>query len=177
MTSRKSRVLAMIRWLVTFCFAVTLCSANADELHGRVVGVSDGDTITVLDAKKHQHRVRLAGIDAPEKGQPFADRSRQQLVKWIHGQDVLVDWHKRDRYGRLVGVVIAFGHDVGLEQIRAGLAWWYREYAKEQNANDRQLYELAEDDARQAKRGLWTEPQPVPPWEWRRTQRRPATAT
>jgi len=165
----------MIRWLATFFLAVALANANADELRGRVVSVSDGDTITVLDGKKQQHRVRLAEIDAPEKGQPFGDRSRQTLAKWIHGENVIIDWHKQDRYGRIVGTVIAFGHDVGSEQMRAGLAWWYREYAKEQRAQDRQLSELAEDEARQAKRGLWREPQPVPPWEWRRTSRAPTT--
>jgi endonuclease YncB( thermonuclease family) len=83
-----------------------------------------------------------------------------------------VDWHKRDQYGRLVGVVIAFGHDIGLEQGRAGLAWWYRAYAHEQRPEDRQLYELAEQEVRGVRRGLWSEPDPVPPWEWRRRKSR-----
>jgi endonuclease YncB( thermonuclease family) len=128
--------------------------------------------ITVLDAAKKQHRIRLAGIDAPERGQPFGSRSREYLAKWIHRQDVVVDWHKRDRYGRIIGIVIAFGHDIGLEQVRGGMAWWYRAYAHEQTAEDRLLYELAEDEARAAKRGLWSEGDPIPPWDWRRTRGR-----
>jgi len=160
----------MKRWMLTIAFVLVHCGASADELRGRVVSVSDGDTITLLDAAKQQHRVRLYGIDAPERGQPFADRSRQHLSKWLHGQEVIVDWHKRDQYGRLVGVVLAFGHDIGLEQVRAGMAWWYRDYAKEQQPESRQSYELAEQEARRMKRGLWSGPEPVPPWEWRRTR-------
>jgi len=113
----------MTRWLAAIYLSLSFAVSDAAELHGRVVAVADGDTITVLDSAKQQHRIRLAGIDAPEKGQPFADRSRKQLAKGIHGQDVIVEWHKRDRYGRLVGVVITFGHDLNREQIRAGMAW------------------------------------------------------
>ena len=73
-------------------------------------------------------------------------------------------------YSRTVGVVLVNGHDVNLEQVRAGMAWWYRQYAKEQTPDDRQLYELAENEARVATRGLWADPQPVPPWDWRRAK-------
>jgi endonuclease YncB( thermonuclease family) len=158
----------MIKCVAIAVLWASLSLAQGAELRGRVVAVADGDTITVLDAAKQQHRVRLAGIDAPERGQPFGNRSRQNLAKWVHGQEVVADWHKRDQYGQIVGIVIAFGHDIGLEQVRAGMAWWYRAYAHEQRPEDRQLYEFAEDDAQREKRGLWAESNPVPPWEWRR---------
>lgn len=94
----------------------------AAALEGRVVGVADGDTIAVLDSAKTQHRVRLPGIDAPKKGKAFGTRSRENLSKWVYRRDVIVEWHKKDRYGRLVGVVFVDGHDVNLEQVRAGYA-------------------------------------------------------
>ncbi len=146
--------------------------AAAETLHERVVSVADGDTITVLDSSKTQHRIRLAGIDAPERGQPFGTRSRENLAKWVFRRDVIVEWHKKDRYGRLVGVVLVDGDDVNLEQVRAGLAWWYRDYAKEQRPEDREVYELAEKAAREKKRGLWADPKPIAPWEWRRILRK-----
>jgi endonuclease YncB( thermonuclease family) len=102
-------------------------SALAEELWGRVVKVSDGDTISVLDSRNATHRVRLAGIDAPESRQDFGTRSRQSLSDLVFNKLVVVQWHKKDRYGRLVGVVIVEGVDVGLIQLRRGLAWHYKE--------------------------------------------------
>ena len=154
-------------WLVAaFCSLVGI--AQADTLSGRVVAVHDGDTITVLDTNRTQHKIRLAGIDAPELGQAFGNPSKQNLSNWVYNRQVIVDWKKRDRYGRTVGVVLVDDHDVNLEQIRAGLAWWYRQYAKEQTPDDRLLYERAENEARAAKRGLWVDANSVPPWKWRR---------
>ena len=156
-------------WLVAaFCSLVGI--AQADTLSGRVVAVHDGDTITVLDTNRTQHKIRLAGIDAPESKQAFGSRSKQNLSNLIYNRQVTVNWQKHDRYGRTVGVVLVDSHDVNLEQIRAGLAWWYRQYAKEQTPNDRQLYERAENEARAAKRGLWADANPVPPWKWRRSK-------
>jgi len=88
-----------------------------------VVHVADGDTITVLDAGKVQHKVRLAGIDAPEKAKPFGQRSRESLEDLVAGRTVIVETHKKDRYGRYVGKVILNSRDVNLEQIRRGMAW------------------------------------------------------
>ena len=87
-------------------------------------------------------------------------------------RDVIVEWHKKDPYGRLVGVVFVDGHDVNLEQVRAGFAWWYREYAREQTPEDREGYALAEKAARERKFGLWADRNPVPPWEWRKNGNR-----
>jgi endonuclease YncB( thermonuclease family) len=142
--------------------------AMADTFSGRVVGISDGDTITVLDQAKKQHKVRLAGIDAPEKGQAFGDRAKESLSRLVFDKSVTVESHKADRYGRLVGKVLVAGRDANLEQVRAGFAWWYREYAKEQSPEDRAAYATAEEDARASRRGLWRDAKPVPPWEFRR---------
>ena len=116
-------------------------------LSPRVVGVSDGDTITVLDSYNQQHRIRLYGIDAPEKKQPFGNRAKQNLSSLAFGGST-VEWSKLDRYGRIVGKVTVSGEDVGLRQLQAGLAWWYRQYAREQRPQDRATYAQAEDAAR-----------------------------
>lgn len=160
-----------IEWVFGLILAFVFTAAEATTLTGRVVGVHDGGTITVLDANRQQHKIRLAGIDAPEAKQAYGSRSKQNLSKWVYNRQVVVNWDKRDRYGRTVGVIFVDGHDVNLEQVRAGMAWWYRQYAKEQRPDDRKLYELAENEARADKRGLWMDNDPVPPWEWRRGKR------
>ncbi len=140
----------------------------AATLEGRVVGVSDGDTITILDHQNVQHRIRLSAIDAPEKAQPFGNISKEHLSKWVYNGSVLVEWNKRDRYGRIVGQVLIDGHDVGLEQVRAGMAWWYRDYSKEQALENQELYGRTEQAAKEVKLGLWRDAAPIPPWKWRR---------
>jgi len=160
----------MTRFFSALCLLLALYCAHAAELHGRVVGIPDGDSIVVLDDRRQQHRVRLAGIDAPEKGQRYATRSRDNLSALVRRQQVVVIWHKRDSYDRVVGVVYLAGRDINLEQIRAGYAWWYRAYAAEQPHDARRSYERAEVEARQERRGLWVDNGPVPPWVWRRAQ-------
>lgn len=141
--------------------------ALAATLHGRVVSVSDGDTITVLDAANAQHKVRLSGIDAPEKSQPFGNRSKEHLSDLVFAKAVNVDWSKTDKYGRIVGKVIVNGQDANLEQLRAGLAWHYKAYQKEQPAGERTQYAEAEAAARAKRVGLWRDPRPVAPWDFR----------
>ena len=102
-----------------------------------MVGVSDGDTITVLDDAKTQHKVRLAGIDAPEKGQAFGEQSKQSLSTLVFQKRVEAHCHKKDRYAREVCAVFVSLRDVGLEQIRQGMAWHYKEYQHEQTTQDR----------------------------------------
>lgn len=151
--------------------------AHADTLLGRVVGVADGDTITVLDADRQQHKIRLQGIDAPEKAQPFGEKSKQNLARMVFGKDVRVEWEKRDKYKRIVGKVwvqpascptCPMTLDAGHAQITVGLAWWYRKYAGEQSPQDRGAYDFSEQEARARRAGQWADPDPVPPWEWRR---------
>jgi len=145
--------------------------AAAATIEGRVVGVTDGDTITVLDHQNVQHRIRVASIDAPERKQPYSSRSKEHLSKWIYNRTVVVESTKRDRYKRIIGQVFLDGHDIGLEQVRAGMAWWYRAYSKEQEPEDQELYEKAELAAKERNLGLWRDPNPIPPWEWRRQRR------
>jgi endonuclease YncB( thermonuclease family) len=146
----------------------SLAHGREVALEGRVVAVHDGDTVTLLDGRHVQHRVRIAGIDAPERGQPFGASARDNLARLVHGRQVAAQCHKRDRFGREVCNVFVAARDVGLEQVRDGLAWWYREYAREQRPDERTRYAAAEDEARSARRGLWREPEPQAPWTWRR---------
>jgi endonuclease YncB( thermonuclease family) len=98
-------------------------TAAADTLSGRVVSVANGDTLTVLDQDREQHKVRLSGIDAPEKSQPFGQRSKQSLSDLSYGRSVSVEWRKRDRYRRIVGKVLEGGRDVNFEQVRRGVGY------------------------------------------------------
>lgn len=144
--------------------------ATAVEWSGTVVGTADGDTLTLLDDGKTVHRIRLDGIDAPERSQAWGQRARQSLVGLAHGRRAVADCAKTDRYGRAVCRVTVDGIDVGLEQIRRGLAWHYVKYAHEQSSADRVRYAGAEEQARSARQGLWTVPGAIAPWDYRRTQ-------
>jgi endonuclease YncB( thermonuclease family) len=168
MSRQRARVTAKLGVALLLALA---CTANAETITGRVVGVADGDTITVLDADKMQHKIRLAGIDAPEKKQPFGNRSKASLSELAFDKTVDVETSKRDRYGRQIGKVLVNGRDVNLVQVERGIAWFYRQYQREQSPNDRRLYEAAEDAARADKRGLWRDADPVPPWDWRKRQK------
>ena len=131
-----------------------------------VVGVSDGDTIKVRcgsPGQYEQRSVRLSAIDAPEKRQAFGQRSKQSLSDLCFQQQATLRTVDIDRYGRTVADVACRGKDAGAEQVRSGMAWVYRQYARGYDS----LYPI-EQDARRAGRGLWRDPQPVPPWEWRR---------
>ncbi len=160
-----------MRWPLALLLVLAQC-AWAEALTGKVVKIADGDTLTLLTAGKQQHRIRIAGIDAPEKKQPFGTRSRRNLARLAHGKEARADCPKRDRYGRAVCKVYVAGIDVGLKQIYDGMPWWYRAYSKEQSPDDRAQYEFKENQARLRKWGLWADPRPVPPWEWRTAKRR-----
>jgi endonuclease YncB( thermonuclease family) len=131
---------------------------------GKVVKIADGDTITVLH-NKTQHRIRLEGIDAPEKGQPYGTKARQALAAKIFGETVRVEWNKRDRYQRIIGRVYFGDRDISLEMVKDGFAWHYKRYSKEAALAD------AEKEACKAGRGLWADKDPMPPWEWRRERK------
>ncbi|WP_020168396.1 MULTISPECIES: thermonuclease family protein [Methylotenera] len=158
----------MNKYIVPLLVYLSISSANAELLQARVVGVADGDTITVLDANNTQYKVRLAGIDAPEKKQPFGQVSKRSLSDLVFNKAVTVDWSKHDRYERLVGKVWVNDLDANLEQIKRGLAWHYSKYKKEQVFEDRLTYLHAQEDAKTSKAGLWIESNPVPPWDWRK---------
>ncbi len=143
----------------------------ADTIEGRVVGVSDGDTITLLDSSKTQHKIRLQGIDAPEATQAFGQASKRHLSNLVFNRDVTAECGKTDKYKRQVCVVMVSGQDANLAQVKAGMAWWYRAYDKEQIPEHRVQYQGAEMDAQRQRLGLWRDAEPVPPWEWRKAKR------
>jgi endonuclease YncB( thermonuclease family) len=156
-----------MRFAIALLLALTT-SANAANLVGDVVHVADGDTVTVLDAEHVQRVVRLAGIDAPERGQAFGQVSRRHLSDLVHRKRVSVEWHKVDRYGRLVGRVSVEGRDANLAQLEVGLAWHYKAYEREQSEDERRAYAQAEETARVEGLGLWQDRAPRPPWEFRK---------
>lgn len=161
-------------------FALLAAPASAILLEGRVINVADGDTLTVLDDQRHSHKVRLAGIDAPERGQAFGRRATEALALLTRNQRVTVDGGKTDRYQRRIGIVrvaptecssCAPSIDVGLALIGVGLAWHYRAYEREQTAANRERYQHAEAGARARHDGLWADAAPTPPWDLRRARR------
>ena len=154
-----------------FLFCILPLFVRGDELTGRVVKVTDGDTLTILTggsqlaATATQHKIRLQGIDAPEKRQAFGKVSRQYLAGMVAGREVRIAWSKRDKYGRILGIIYIDGKDVNLEMLKAGLAWHYKKY------DSTPVYEQAESAARTAKRGLWKEKNPIEPHEFRMATR------
>ena len=145
--SPRSRLFTL--FVLLLLLSVSYAHSAATILEGTVVKIADGDTITVLDSDKVQHRVRIAGIDAPEKGQPFGNTSRKRLGELVARKEVRVEFNKHDRYGRTVGKVLVRPSDcptcgktldVGLAQITTGMAWWYRKYAHEQSREDQDRY-------------------------------------
>lgn len=160
----------IIKLILSISFLLSL-STQAATLSGKVVGVADGDTITVLDDSNTQYKIRLAGIDAPEKKQPFGNVSKKSLSDLVYGKQVNVDYNKQDRYGRTVGKVIIDGTDVNLEQVKRGLAWFYKKYQNEQPLKDRLDYLHAQEDAEKAKVGLWIDPEPTAPWDFRKAKK------
>ena len=153
---------------LVFCFLLTLSlKICADVLIGKVVGITDGDTITVLEADKTEHKVRLMGIDAPESKQDFGAASKQALSNYIYQKEVTVEYKKIDKYKRIVGKVILDKQDICLAMISDGMAWHYKDYAKEQSKKDRDLYSQAELKAREAKIGLWQDNKAIQPSAFR----------
>jgi endonuclease YncB( thermonuclease family) len=157
----------MIRTSLCALWFLTASLAIPAELRGVVVGIADGDTITVLDGGRKQHKIRLAGIDAPERKQPFGQRSREHLANLAFRKAANLDCYKTDQYKRQICRVWVEGADVALAQVRAGLAWHYKRFEKEQTEIERTTYATAEDGARASRIGLWQDKQPVPPWEYR----------
>jgi len=152
-------------FLAVFILTVlSITQASATEYTGKVVGISDGDTLTLLTPEKRQVKVRLGEIDTPESNQPYGTRAKQALSDLAFGKEARVVVETTDKYGRTVGRVYVGGTDVNAELVRQGAAWVYRQYAK-----DTGLYRL-EGEAKTAKRGLWNLPEAerCPPWDWRK---------
>lgn len=138
------------------------------DIRGKVVSVHDGDTLTVV-IDRRQVRVRLSDIDAPELRQPFGTRSRQSLAEMCFGKEAVLDVQGEDHYHRSLARVTCDGKDANAEQVRRGYAWIFVRYAPRNSP----LYAL-EAEAKAARRGLWADPSPVAPWDWRRNGRETA---
>jgi len=160
---------AGLRWLwVCLCSWAWLSSpAWAERWVGKVVGVADGDTVTVLDAQHRRYRIRLLGIDAPEQNQAFGQKSKQSLSDQVFGHEVTVESTHKDRFDRWVGKLWLNNVDINLVQIQRGMAWHFKHYARDQPSADRASYDHAEQQARQARVGLWQDANPMPPWQFR----------
>ena len=158
MAALESRRFKLSIVCITILFLV--CETFAATFTGQVVGVIDGDTIEVLHSGQAE-RIRLNGIDCPEKGQAYGKKAKQFTSSLVFGKQVIVHPYKQDRHGRTVADVFVDETNVSRELLRVGLAWWYRKYS-----NDLELERL-EQEARLDKRGLWADPNPVAPWEYR----------
>ncbi len=146
----------------------TVVSNNVQlVIDGRVINVHDGDTITVLDKDNKKTHIRLQGIDAPELKQAYGAESQQNLARLVLGKQVTIVWTKLDKYRRTVGTIMLDGRDINIEQVKAGLAWHFKKYEDEQKPEDRRTYAAAEQAARVAKLGLWKDPNPIPPGDYR----------
>ena len=180
---RRALTLALLVWAITLSLGCarkprsqpTSSSSKTyatQTFTGRVVRIADGDTITVLDSTNTQQRIRLQGIDAPESHQAFGAQSKQSLEDMIFDKQVTAVCDKTDQYGRQVCKIMLDDKDINLEQIKAGLAWHYKDYERKQSPADRESYARAEDQARQARRGLWRDANPIEPNEFRREEKR-----
>ena len=165
----------MRRVFLLAVLALLAAPAPAQTLRGTVVGVADGDSLTLRTADRRLHRIRIAGIDAPERGQQGAHRAKESLAQMVYEREVRADCAMRDHARWLTCKVwvqpvdcasCGLTLDVGLAQITVGRAWFRRD-ASGQTPEDRGRYASAENEARARKRGLWRQPDPVPPWAWR----------
>ena len=168
--------------IIALCLTIVPVPTWGITLEGKVVKVADGDTITILNDIGNKHRIRLGGIDAPEKDQPYGKESTQSLLELTSGKTVVIEYEKRDRYKRIIGKVLVDPPgkvfcmaldcvkkiDAGLEQIKSGLAWHYKKYQGEQSVEDRGAYGVAEVEAKEKLLGLWEDDEPMAPWDWRR---------
>jgi len=150
---------------LVFACAVACVAAGPSQTL-RVVGVHDGDTITCITPGKEQVKVRLDAIDAPELGQPFGQTAKKALSGKVFGKDVTVIQKTHDRYGRTIGHVLLDSRDINLEMLEEGMAWHYEKYDHNERLRE------AEHAARTARKGLWADEEPVPPWEWRAGEKR-----
>ncbi len=159
------------RMVIAVSVVLTTTTADAESvMRGEVVGITDGDTLTLL-VDRNQHKIRLAQIDTPERAQPWGSRARQALSEKVFRRDVTVRVSDTDRYGRLIGEIWLGDRDINRELIREGYAWAYRDYLTDRTLLDDEAH--AKDEGI----GLWSETDPVPPWRWRRGDRSSTTVS
>jgi micrococcal nuclease len=149
-------------------------AADKDTISVKVVGISDGDTITVLTANKQQLRVRLAGIDAPERSQAYGMKARKHLADQVFGKIIELETRGTDKYKRTLGIVFLNDQDINELMIKDGYAWFYRQYASSQPDEEVARYAEAEESAKSEGLGLWAGSDPMPPWTYRKEQKKNA---
>jgi endonuclease YncB( thermonuclease family) len=164
-----------MKYLIFILFLFPLISCQSDSISslpsGKVVAIADGDTFTLLSKENKQIKIRLYGIDTPERKQPYGTAARQYLSELIFGQQVKYEVLDIDRYQRTIAIVFtADKKNVNEEMIKAGYAWHYKQY--DQNPEWTRLEQIA----RKNRSGLWADANPSPPWEWRKKSREPAVA-
>ena len=167
--------MSALNWVAAFRLAIAFAAfascfgIRAEPAYAaRVVAVVDGDTIKARSQSGEQRTIRLSGIDAPEKGQAFGERSKQALSALAFGKMADIEPRKIDRYGRSVALVRIAAMDVSLTQVQSGMAWHFKRYSREQPAAERLAYAIAEEEARERRLGLWQDRAPEAPWDWRR---------
>lgn len=139
----------------------------AGVLTGYITRVIDGDTVVVQDVSRAQYEIQLSGIDAPELNQPYGEASKDRLSDTLTGRFVVINYNQRGPNGRIVGKILFNSQDVNFEQVKAGLAWYTRDDTADLSEADRREYALVEVEARKARRGLWLDETPQPPWLFR----------
>ena len=152
-----------MKYLFVLCFAISLSAiaeVPSDVVQFKLKRISDGDTVVTTE----DTRIRLWGIDTPERNQRYGPDATSALTEMLNNQKLYLETKDVDRYGRTVGVIYtADGDEINLEMVCDGHAWWYERYAKK--ATD---YKQCQEDAQKNKRGLWAEQDPLAPWDWRR---------
>jgi len=163
------RILSIFLSLLIICCTRTGNHSNDYDLSGKVIRIADGDTFTLLTENKEQVKVRMHGIDSPEKGQDYGQVARQHLSDLIFNKSVFIKQMDKDRYGRIVALVFnEKKQSINEAMLQAGLAWHYKEY------DDDPDWDRLEESARKTKTGLWAHAHPIPPWQWRKEKRAPA---
>ncbi|MCT7467062.1 thermonuclease family protein [Aliarcobacter cryaerophilus] len=134
------------------------------ELKGKIIHISDGDTAHLLTDKKEKIKIRLSDIDAPENKQAFGNKSKENLKSYIYQKNVVVEYKDKDKYQRVLGTIYYQNKDINLQQVKDGYAWVYKKYSKKLS------YHKAEDEARDKNKGLWSDKNPIEPWEFRKNK-------
>ena len=172
MKNYRSLVYSTLALIMTF---PALCNPlevqNRQELHGRIVRVTDGDTVLLIDDDNNQIKIRLASIDAPESKMSYGLAARTYLADLVLDKEVIAITRKTDRYGRTIATLMQGAKDVNLAMVKAGMAWHYKEYAREQSETQSVAYSIAEIDARIQRIGLWQQEKSMAPWDWRHSRR------
>lgn len=154
----------MTKFLLCFLF---LPLFNFSQIKGKVIKITDGDTFVLLTDSKEQIKIRLHGIDAPEKKQDYGTASKNYLSNLVFKKDIIIEYKNRDRYGRRIGIAFVEGVNVNEKMLSEGMAWHFKKY----DANSQ--WSVLESKAKEEKKGLWSQPNPVAPWEWRVRKKRP----